>query len=111
MIGLIGLAEQAERLNQLLVQAKLALAESHLGHGQFARAVAALDPLAHEYPVHEHVHGRLMLALYRAGRQTDALAVYRRLRAALQDDLGIEPSQPVRDLEIAILRQDTGLDR
>ena len=51
-----------------------------------------------------------MLALYRSGRQGDALGVYRRLRVALHDDLGIEPSQPLRELETAILRQDGVLD-
>jgi tetratricopeptide (TPR) repeat protein len=51
-----------------------------------------------------------MLALYRSGRQADALAVYRRLRRALGDDIGLDPSQPLRDLEGGILRQDPSLD-
>ena len=52
-----------------------------------------------------------MLALYRAGRQGEALAVYQRLRRTLVDELGIHPSQPLRELEVAVLRQDPVLDR
>jgi len=51
-----------------------------------------------------------MLALYRSGRQADALAVYQRTRRALADQLGVDPSQSLRDLEVAILRQDPALD-
>jgi DNA-binding SARP family transcriptional activator len=51
-----------------------------------------------------------MLALYRSGRQADALEVYQRLRRGLRDDLGIDPSPPLRDLESAILRHDADLD-
>jgi hypothetical protein len=51
-----------------------------------------------------------MLALYRSGRQSDALAVYRQLRHTLSGELGIEPGPPLRDLEAAILRQDRALD-
>ena len=53
---------------------------------------------------------QLMLALYRGGRQADALAAYQRLRRTLDEELGIEPSQSLRDLELAILRQDSSLD-
>jgi DNA-binding SARP family transcriptional activator len=109
--GLVRLQEHTERLNYLLLQAKQSLAEVHLRLGEHARVVEDLRPLTVEHPLHEQIHAQFMLALYRTGRQGDALAVYRRLRAALTDDLGIEPSQPLRDLETAILRQDAALDR
>jgi DNA-binding SARP family transcriptional activator len=51
-----------------------------------------------------------MLALYRGGRQADALGVYRRLHRALRDELGIDPELPLRDLHAAVLRQDAALD-
>ena len=62
------------------------------------------------HPLDEHIHAQLMVALYRCARQADALAVYHRLRRVLSEELGIDPSQALRDLEIAILRQDTALD-
>jgi DNA-binding SARP family transcriptional activator len=104
--GLLMMDEQAERLNNLLLKAKQALAETRMALRQYARAVEELQALVLEYPLQEQVHEQLMLALYRAGRQGDALAVYRRLRAVLTDQLGIEPSRSVRNLESAILRQD-----
>jgi DNA-binding SARP family transcriptional activator len=109
--GPVRLDEQAERLNQLLLQAKQTLAEVRLALGQHLEVVEDLEVLTREYPLHEPIHGQLMLALYRAGRQGDALAVYRRLRSSLSDDLGLDPSQPVRSLEQAILRQDASLNR
>ena len=69
-----------------------------------------LERMVAAHPLDEQVHGQLMVALYRAGRQADALAVYRRLRQTLGEELGIDPSQPLRDLETAILRQDPALD-
>ena len=69
-----------------------------------------LEELVADQPLDERVVGHLMLALYRSGRQADALACYLRLRAALADELGIDPGQELRDLETAILRQDARLD-
>ncbi len=57
----------------------------------------------------ERLHGQQMLALYRAGRQAEALACYQNFRRLLDEELGIEPSQPLRELERQILQQDTGL--
>jgi DNA-binding SARP family transcriptional activator len=111
LAGSSWLEEQAERLGQLLVRARHALAGARLDLGRHDEALADLEELAREHPLHEQIHASLMLALYRSGRQSDALAVYRRLRAALRDDLGLEPSQPLRELEAAVLRQDETLNR
>jgi DNA-binding SARP family transcriptional activator/tetratricopeptide (TPR) repeat protein len=103
------LDEQAQRLDRLRLQARRALVEARLAVGEHRQLVPELEELTAEHPFEEHLHGQLMLALYRSGRQADALAAYRRLRTRLRDELGIEPSQPLRDLETAILRQDTTL--
>jgi DNA-binding SARP family transcriptional activator/tetratricopeptide (TPR) repeat protein len=108
--GLVWLDEQAERLDQLRLRTVRALIEARLALGEHAQLVPDLERLTGEHRFDEQLHAQLMLALYRTGRQADALAVYRRLRHALSEDLGIDPSQPVRDLEADILRQDPALD-
>ncbi|WP_020647391.1 BTAD domain-containing putative transcriptional regulator, partial [Amycolatopsis balhimycina] len=91
-------------------RAQLALIRARLTLGEHAQLEPELERLALARPLDEQVHAQLMLALYRTGRQADALGVYRRLRAALADNLGIDPNQRLRDLEIAILRQDPALE-
>jgi DNA-binding SARP family transcriptional activator len=110
LAGSSWLEEQADRLGQLLVRARHSLAGARLDLGRHEEALADLEELAREHPLHEQLHASLMVALYRGGRQSDALAVYRRLRIALRDDLGLEPSQLLRDLEAAVLRQADSLD-
>src|SRR5262249_44727617 len=68
-----------------------------------------LESLIAGHPLRERLRAQLMLALYRAGRQADALAVYRDARATLVDGLAIEPSADLQALERAILRQDPAL--
>jgi predicted ATPase/DNA-binding SARP family transcriptional activator len=77
--------------------------------GHHAELVAELEDLTARYPLQERLRGQLMLALYRSGRQADALATYQRLRQTLDDELGLEPSAELRALEQAILRQDAKL--
>jgi len=101
--------DQAQRLDQVLLQARQALAESRLAMGQHHEVVAELETLRGEYPLHEEIHRLLMLALYRSGRQADALARYHELRIALDQDLGIGPSPSLHDLHGAILRQDPSI--
>ncbi|MGC4813282.1 BTAD domain-containing putative transcriptional regulator [Micromonospora sp. DT228] len=100
---------QAERLEHLRLVAVRALADNRLALGEHAQLVPELELSAQHHPLDEHIHDQLMVALYRAGRQSDALATYRRLRRTLRDDLGIEPSPALRDRESAILAQDPAL--
>jgi DNA-binding SARP family transcriptional activator/tetratricopeptide (TPR) repeat protein len=69
-----------------------------------------LEALVAEHPLRERLRGQLMLALYRSGRQADALDAYQAARRALVDELGIEPSHELRELHQRILNQDAGLD-
>jgi DNA-binding SARP family transcriptional activator/tetratricopeptide (TPR) repeat protein len=109
--GLPWLDEQAARLDQFWLHAQRALVETRLALGEHVALVPDLERLVQDHPFDEQIHGQLMLALYRTGRQADALAAYQRLRRSLGNDLGIDPSQPLRDLEAAILRQEPSLDR
>ena len=104
-------AGHVRRLDDLLLRARHALVEARLVLGEHVELIPELEEMSRRQPFHEQTHAQLMLALYRAGRQTDALSVYRRLRDALGDELGVDPSPPLRDLEAAILRHDETLDR
>ena len=77
--------------------------------GREARVLGELERLVRDYPYRERLWGQLMLALYRTGRQAEALAAYRAARSALVDELGIEPSVELRQLHEAILAQDRAL--
>lgn len=77
--------------------------------GRDAQVLGELEGLVREFPYRERLRGQLMLALYRAGRQADALAAYRAARSVLVDELGIEPSAELRQLHEAILAQDETL--
>jgi DNA-binding SARP family transcriptional activator len=107
--GSAWLQEQSQRLELLADEVRRALVQARLAAGEHAELVLSLERMAAEEPLDEQVHGQLMLALYRCGRQADALAVFGRLRAALAEQLGIDPSSMLRDLHTAILRQDEAL--
>jgi DNA-binding SARP family transcriptional activator len=109
LAGIPWLEDQAHRLDLLREQIRHALAEARLAAGEHAQLLPDLDQMAADHPLDERIHGQLMLALYRSGRQADALAAYRRLRITLDEQLGIDPGQALRDLETAILRQDASL--
>jgi predicted ATPase len=79
--------------------------EADVELGLAAEAAGELEGLVGEYPVRERLWRLLVLALYRCGRQADALASYRRARAVLAEELGIEPGEELRQLEQAVLRQ------
>jgi DNA-binding SARP family transcriptional activator len=98
---------------QRLAAARLAALErridADLTLGRHAQLVPELEALVRTYPLHEGFVGALMRALYGAGRQADALEIYRTTRETFDAELGIEPSPFLRDLERAILRQDSEL--
>ena len=100
---------QAEivRLEELHLTCLEERVEADLALGLAGVLVAELRRLVSEHPVRERLRGQLMLALYRDGRQAEALEVYREFRSVLRDELGLEPSPQLRELETAILRQDS----
>src|SRR5262249_47978177 len=81
--GAVGLEERAEGLDLLADQVRRALVEARLAAGEHADLVAELEQVAAADPLDEQVHAQLMVALYRCGRQAEALGVFGRLRAAL----------------------------
>ena len=101
---------EARRLRELH-QAALELAiESDLAAGRHRELIGRLDSLVGEHPLSERLHGLRMLALYRAGRQAEALDAYREARSALVEEIGVEPGPELRRLHEAILRQDPALE-
>lgn len=85
------------------------LADIQLRMGNHRDLVAVLNKEVHRYPLREQLRGQLMLALYGAGRQADALREFRRARQLSVEELGIEPAEPLRRLEQAILREDDSI--
>src|SRR5262249_39473818 len=83
--------------------------EAHLAEGPPGALTAELGRMVTDHPLRERLRGQLMLALYRSGRQTEALEAYREFRRTLRDELGLEPSSALRELEAAILRHDPAL--
>ena len=83
--------------------------EAELALGRDSELVGELETLVEEYPYRERLRGQLMLALYRSGRQVEALSVYRQARRTLAGELGLEPGQELRQLERCILRSDPAL--
>lgn len=85
-------------------------AEAELAAGRHREFLSELQTWVSEHPLDEHLRGHLMIALYRCGRQADALAQYREARHLLLEELGIDPSRELRDVESRILNQDPSLD-
>jgi DNA-binding SARP family transcriptional activator len=99
-------AAEIGRLEELRAVAWEELFDLELAGGQHARLVPELERFIAEHPLRERPRAQLMLALYRSGRQADALEAYRQTRATLVDELGLEPSAELNELEQAILRHD-----
>jgi DNA-binding SARP family transcriptional activator len=100
---------ERERLDELRLSAVDARIEADLARGAGPELVSELQSLVREHPLREGFTRQLMLALYRAGRQADALERYRESRRILHETLGLEPSRELQDLERAILAQDLRL--
>ena len=98
------------RLEELRLAAVEERIDARLSMGEHLLVIAELEQLVPQHPSRERLLGQLMLALYRSGRQTDALEVYRRSRRRLDAELGLEPSSRLRRLEEAILRHDPSLE-
>jgi DNA-binding SARP family transcriptional activator len=84
--------------------------EAELEAGRHAELAGELETLAEEHPLRERLRAQLMLALYRAGRQAEALQIYHDTRRVLVEELGIDPSPSLQHLHGSILRQDPGLE-
>lgn len=98
--------DEIARLNELRLTLVEERAESELALGRHAELVEELEVSAAANPLRERLLGQLMLALYRSGRQAEALEAYQRGRRRLVDELGIEPSPPLQRLQASILRQE-----
>ena len=98
-----------QRLEEIRLIALERRIEADLALGREVDLAPELGELVREHPLRERLRGQLMLALYRTGRQAEALDAYREARSVLVDELGIEPGAELRELERAILRQDPSL--
>src|SRR2546425_204298 len=98
------------RLEEVRLTALADRIDADLALGRHEQLVSELEALVAENPLRERLRGQLMLALYRAGRQADALEVYRQTREVLHGELGLDPSRALQSLERSILLQDTALE-
>ena len=104
------LRAEAVRLEELRLVGIEERVQADLALGDHAALCGELDMLVTKHPYRERLWEQWMLALYRAGRQADALRAYQRVRSRLGEELGIAPGEPLRDLEQAILLQRPALD-
>jgi predicted ATPase/class 3 adenylate cyclase/DNA-binding winged helix-turn-helix (wHTH) protein len=104
------LRPESVRLEELRLQALEQRVEAELALGHHTHVIAELEALVRTEPLRESPRRQLMIALYRSGRQADALAAYREARHILAEDLGVDPGPALQALELAILNQDPALD-
>jgi eukaryotic-like serine/threonine-protein kinase len=103
-------AAEIRRLEELRLAALELAIERDLAAGRHREVIGELETLVAEEPLREQLHAQRMLALYRCGRQADALEAYRHARALLVEQIGVEPGPDLRRLHEAILRQDQSLE-
>lgn len=104
-------AAEIRRLDELRLLALEQAIDRDLAAGRHREVIGELETLVHEEPLREKFHAQRMLALYRSGRQGDALEAYRHARRMLVEEVGVEPGPELRALHEAILRQDATLDQ
>ena len=102
-------AQWRRALEEKRMQAIVQRIDADLAHGGSGELVAEVERLVAEHPFQERLWAQLMLALYRAGRQADALDAYQRARRLLADELGLEPGEPLVQLQQRILARDSTL--
>jgi DNA-binding SARP family transcriptional activator len=100
---------EIRRLEELRIRALEVRIDADLQLGRHAELIGELEGLLAEAPTREHLAGQLMLALYRCGRQSEALDVYQRIRASLSGELGLEPGPALKALQTEILEQSPSL--
>jgi WD40 repeat protein/DNA-binding SARP family transcriptional activator len=108
--GCFALELEARRLEELRLRAVETRIEAELTLGHNAELVAELEVLCDEFPTYERFRAQHMLALYRSGRQAEALRAYQKTRAYLAEELGLEPSAQLQELERGILNHDSSLE-
>jgi WD40 repeat protein/DNA-binding SARP family transcriptional activator len=108
--GCFALELEAGRLEELRLRAVETRIEAELTLGHHAELVAELEVLCEEFPTYERFRAQHMLALYRSGRQAEALRAYQKTRAYLAEELGLDPSAQLQELEGRILNQDPALE-
>ena len=101
---------EVRRLETLRMQVVEDRIDAELALGRHAVVCPELEQLVTEHPLRERLRGQLMVALYRCGRQADALETYRAGRSLLVEELAVEPGPQLRKLQLAVLGQDTALD-
>ncbi len=104
-----GLQGEIRRLEDLRLSAVEARVEADLATGRHQQILSEVGALAGEYPLREKFRAQHMLALYRSGRQAEALRAYQKTKDYLTVEMGLEPSQELQDLELAILQQEETL--
>ena len=104
-----GVRDELGRLEEMRLTALEQRIDADLALGAASELVGEVEQLVEEHPLREKLRAQLMLALYRSGRQADALEAYQQARRVLMDELGLEPSEELRALQQGILRQDATL--
>ena len=103
-------AAEIARLEELRIVALEERIEADLALGRHGQVIPDLEALAAANPYRERLHSQLMLALYRSGRQAEALDHFQKRRRLLDEELGLEPGEPLKQLQKAILAHDPALD-